>query len=68
MVSGYMETFLLVFELLFEAVGTAIIIYGGLKATFQLFLREVLKDPTIWKRSEKELTKKKYFLGLSFIL
>jgi uncharacterized membrane protein len=67
MVSGYMETFLLVFELLFEAVGTAIIIYGGLKATFQLFLREVLKRPYNLEKVRKGLTKKVLF-GLEFYI
>jgi len=67
MVSEYIETFLLVFELLFEAVGTAIIIYGGLKATFQLFLREVLKRPYNLEKVRKELTKKVLF-GLEFYI
>ena len=45
MVSESIKTFLQVFEFFFEAVGTTIIIYGGLKATIQVFIFEVLRRP-----------------------
>lgn len=67
MVSEFVETFLLAFEWFFEAVGTTIIIYGGLRATIRVFLREVLKRPYNLQNIRKELTNKILF-GLEFYI
>ncbi|RXA20186.1 DUF1622 domain-containing protein [Methanosarcina sp. MSH10X1] len=67
MVSEHIETFLLVFELFFEAIGTVIIIYGGLKATVQIFLHEVFKRTYNLEKIRKELTNKILF-GLEFYI
>lgn len=60
-------TFVLVFELFFEAVGTAIIIYAGLKATVQVLLSEVLRKPYKLQKIRNDLTTKILF-GLEFYI
>jgi uncharacterized membrane protein len=61
------ENFLQYFEWFFETVGTAIIIYGGLKATIQIFLSEALKRPQDLENIRKELTNRILF-GLEFYI
>lgn len=61
------NTFLQVVEWIFEAIGTIIIIYGGLKAIFQVFLHEALKRPYKLEEIRKELTNKILF-GLEFYI
>jgi uncharacterized membrane protein len=67
MVSEFVKTFLLAFEWFFEVVGTTIIIYGGLRATIQVFFYGVLKRPYNLDRMRKELTNKILF-GLEFYI
>lgn len=67
MISELFENFLLYFEWIFEAIGTTIIIYGGLKATIQIFLSEVLKRTQNLEKIRKELTNKILF-GLEFYI
>lgn len=61
------DTFVQAFELFFEAVGTAIIIYAGLKATVQVFLSEALRKPYRLQEVRNELTTKILF-GLEFYI
>lgn len=67
MISELFENFLLYFEWIFEAIGTTIIIYGGLRATIQIFLSEVLKRTQNLGKIRKELTNKILF-GLEFYI
>jgi uncharacterized membrane protein len=67
MISEFLERFLLVFEWFFEAIGTAIIIYGGLKATIQAFLHEVSKERYNLEKTREELTNRIIF-GLEFYI
>jgi len=64
---GLFENFLQLFEWLFETIGTAIIIYGGLRATAQIFLTEILKRSGELEKIRKELTNKILF-GLEFYI
>jgi len=61
------DTFLQIFEWVFEAIGTTIIIYGGFKATIELFLCEILKRPYKLENIRKKLTNKILF-GLEFYI
>jgi len=61
------STFIQVFEGFFEAVGTAIIIFAGLKATTQLFMLEVFKKPYRLEKIRNELTTRILF-GLEFYI
>ena len=67
MISELFENFLLYFEWIFETIGTTIIIYGGLRATIQIFLSEVLKRPHNLEMIRKELTNRILF-GLEFYI
>jgi uncharacterized membrane protein len=67
MVSGLFENFLLSFEWIFETIGTAIIIYGGLKATIQIFLSEALRRSHDLEKIREELTNRILF-GLEFYI
>ncbi len=67
MISELFENFLLYFEWIFEAIGTTIIIYGGLRATIQIFLSEVLKRTQNLEKIREELTNKILF-GLEFYI
>jgi uncharacterized membrane protein len=67
MFSGLFENFLLSFEWIFETIGTAIIIYGGLKATIQIFLSEALKRSHDLEKIREELTNSILF-GLEFYI
>jgi len=67
MFSGLFENFLLSFEWIFETIGTAIIIYGGLKATIQIFLSEALRKPHNLEKIREELTDRILF-GLEFYI
>lgn len=61
------NTFVQAFEWFFEAVGTAIIIYAGLKATVQVFLSEALRKSYKLPEIRSELTTKILF-GLEFYI
>ncbi|MGB9929625.1 MAG: DUF1622 domain-containing protein [Methanosarcina sp.] len=61
------STFIQIFEWFFEAVGTTIIIFAGLKATAQLFMLEVFKKPYRMETIRNELTTKILF-GLEFYI
>jgi uncharacterized membrane protein len=65
--SGLFENFLQYFEWIFETIGTTIIIYGGVRATVQIFLSEVLKKPQNLEKIRKELTNRILF-GLEFYI
>ncbi|HWR25756.1 MAG TPA: DUF1622 domain-containing protein [Methanosarcina sp.] len=67
MALGLFELFLQSSEWFFEAVGAIIIIYGGLKATFEVFLREIFKKPYSLELIRRELTNKILF-GLEFYI
>ncbi len=67
MFSGLFENFLQYFEWIFETIGTTIIIYGGVRATVQIFLSEVLKKPQNLEKIRKELTNRILF-GLEFYI
>ena len=67
MFSGLFENFLLSFEWIFETIGTAIIIYGGLKATIQIFLSEALRRPHALEKIREELTNRILF-GLELLI
>ena len=67
MVSGLFENFLLSFEWIFETIVTAIIIYGGLKATIQIFLSEALRRSHDLEKIREELTNRILF-GLEFYI
>lgn len=61
------ETFLQVFEWIFEAIGTTIIIYGGLRAVIQILFQEVREKSYHLGDIRKELTNKILF-GLEFYI
>ncbi len=67
MFSELFENFLQYFEWIFETIGTTIIIYGGVRATVQIFLSEVLKKPQNLEKIRKELTNRILF-GLEFYI
>ncbi len=67
MFSELFDNYLQYFALIFEAIGTTIIIYGGLRATIQIFLSEVLKSPQDLEKIRKELTNRILF-GLEFYI
>jgi uncharacterized membrane protein len=67
MALGLFEIFLQSSEWFFEAVGTIIIIYGGLKATVKVFLHEIFKKPYSLELIRRELTNKILF-GLEFYI
>lgn len=67
MVLGSFEAFLQVFEWVFEAIGTIIIIYGGLRAVAQIIFQEILKKSYNLGEIRKELTNKILF-GLEFYI
>ncbi len=67
MVSGLFDPFLQIFERLFEAVGTTIIIYGGLKAVFRLFICAISKRPYRLEDIRRDFTNKILF-GLEFYI
>ena len=67
MVSDFFNNFLQVFEWVFETIGTTIIIYGGLKATVQIFFSEALKRSYELETIRKELTNRILF-GLEFYI
>lgn len=67
MVLVLFETFLQIFEWIFEAIGTTIIIYGGLRAVAQLTFREIFKKSYHLEEIRKELTNKILF-GLEFYI
>lgn len=67
MLSGLFNNFLLYFEWVFEAIGTIIIIYGGLRATIQILFSETLKKSQNLETIRKELTNKILF-GLEFYI
>jgi uncharacterized membrane protein len=65
--SGLFGNFLQYFEWIFETIGTTIIIYGGVRATVQIFLSEVFKKPQNLEKIRKELTNRILF-GLEFYI
>ncbi|PAV13062.1 hypothetical protein ASJ81_04700 [Methanosarcina spelaei] len=67
MLSGLFNNFLLYFEWIFEAIGTTIIIYGGLRATIQILFSETLKKSQNLETIRKELTNRILF-GLEFYI
>ena len=67
MFSELFENFLLYFGWIFEAIGTTIIIYGGLRATFKIFLSEAFRKPKELELIRKELTNRILF-GLEFYI
>ena len=67
MVSDFFDNFLQIFEWVFETIGTTIIIYGGLKATVQIFLSETQKKSRNLEKIRKELTNRILF-GLEFYI
>lgn len=67
MASDFFDNFLQIFEWVFETIGTTIIIYGGLKATVQIFLSETLKKFRDLEKIRKELTNRILF-GLEFYI
>ncbi|WP_410507243.1 DUF1622 domain-containing protein [Methanosarcina hadiensis] len=67
MVSDLLRNVLQVFEWIFEAIGTIIIIYGGVRATIELFLYEILKRSYSLENIRKRLTNKILF-GLEFYI
>ena len=67
MFSGLFENFLLYFGWIFEAVGTTIIIYGGLRATIQILLSEAFRRPKELEKVRKGLTNRILF-GLEFYI
>jgi uncharacterized membrane protein len=67
MILDLFDNFLLYFEWVFEAIGTAIIIYGGLRATIQILLSEALRKPQELEKIRKELTNRILF-GLEFYI
>lgn len=67
MFSELFEEFLLYFGWAFEAIGTIIIIYGGLRATVQIFLSEAFRKPRELEMIRKELTNRILF-GLEFYI
>lgn len=64
---GLFENFLQWFGWIFEAIGTAIIVYGGLRATIQILFSEVLRKPQNLENIRKELTNRILF-GLEFYI
>lgn len=64
---GLFENFLQWFGWIFEAIGTTIIIYGGLRATILILFSEVLKKPHDLEKIRKELTNRILF-GLEFYI
>lgn len=67
MFSGLFENFLLYFGWIFEAIGTTIIIYGGLRATIQILLSEAFRKPGELERIREGLTNRILF-GLEFYI
>jgi uncharacterized membrane protein len=67
MFSELFEGFLLYFGWVFEAIGTTIIIYGGLRATIQIFFTEIFRKPQELETIRKELTNRILF-GLEFYI
>lgn len=67
MLSGLFENFLTYFGWIFEAIGTTIIIYGGLRATIQILLSEAFRKPQELELIRKELTNRILF-GLEFYI
>lgn len=67
MLSELFDSFLKYFGWIFEAIGTTIIIYGGLKATIQILLSEVFRRPQELEKIRKELTNRILF-GLEFYI
>lgn len=67
MVLMSLEVFLQVFEWIFEAIGTTIIIYGGLRAVAQITFQGVLKKSYHLEEIRKELTNKILF-GLEYYI
>ncbi len=67
MVLEFFTIFIQVFEGFFEVVGTAIIIYSGLKATFQVFFSEAFRKAYKLQKIRNELTTKILF-GLEFYI
>ena len=67
MFSGLFEDFLLYFGWIFEAIGTTIIIYGGLRATIQILLSEAFRRPQELEKIREELTNRILF-GLEFYI
>lgn len=61
------DTFLQIFEWIFEAIGTTIIIYGGLKAVTEVVLSEIFKKSYKLEDIRRELTNKILF-GLEFYI
>jgi uncharacterized membrane protein len=59
--------FLDTFSFLFNTVGSALIVYGGLRAILEIILLEVLKKPYSYQQARKELTNKIVF-GLEFFI
>ncbi|WP_269849331.1 DUF1622 domain-containing protein [Methanosarcina horonobensis] len=56
-----------IFEWVFEAIGTTIIIYGGLRAVLQIVFQEISKKSYNLEEIRKELTNKILF-GLEFYI
>ncbi|MDQ1274456.1 MAG: hypothetical protein QG610_27 [Euryarchaeota archaeon] len=67
MVSDLFRSVLQVFEWIFEVIGTITIIYGGLRATIELLLYEILKQSYSLEDIRKRLTNKILF-GLEFYI
>ena len=67
MFSGLFEDFLLYFGWFFEAIGTTIIIYGGLRATVQILHSEAFRKPRELEMIRKDLTNRILF-GLEFYI
>lgn len=67
MVQGLFDTFLQIFEWVFEAIGTIIITYGGLRAVAQIILQGISKRAYNLENIRRELTNKILF-GLEFYI
>ncbi len=67
MLSELFDSFLQYFGWIFEAIGTIIIIYGGLRATIMILLSEILRRPQELEKIRKELTNRILF-GLEFYI
>ncbi|MDD2439135.1 MAG: DUF1622 domain-containing protein [Methanosarcinaceae archaeon] len=62
------EEFILeAFSFFFSLVGSALIIYGGLRSTTEILLRELFKKPYEYQYIRKELTNKIVF-GLEYYI
>jgi uncharacterized membrane protein len=67
MLSELFDSFLQYFGWIFEAIGTIVIIYGGLRATIMILLSEILRRPHELEKIRKELTNRILF-GLEFYI